>query len=62
MKIPTWIASGPGSDWHTAIASRICLARDAHVVAIHPISHEIYFPLKDVGGKPVLRIMRGVKE
>ena len=22
--MPTWIASGPGSDWHTAIASRIC--------------------------------------
>jgi DNA-binding beta-propeller fold protein YncE len=38
------------------------LAPDAHVVAIHPISHEIYFPLKDIGGKPVLRIMRGVKE
>ena len=23
MKIPTWMASGPGSDWQTAIASRI---------------------------------------
>jgi hypothetical protein len=22
--MPTWIASGPGSDWHIATASRIC--------------------------------------
>jgi YVTN family beta-propeller protein len=35
------------------------LAPNAHVVAIHPITHEIYFPLKDVDGTPVLRIMRG---
>jgi YVTN family beta-propeller protein len=37
------------------------LARNAHVVAIHPMTHEIYFPLMDVDGKPVLRIMRGGK-
>jgi hypothetical protein len=24
MQIPSWIASGPGSDWHMAMASRIC--------------------------------------
>ena len=23
MKMPTWMASGPGSDWLTAMASRI---------------------------------------
>jgi hypothetical protein len=38
------------------------LAPNAHVVALHPITHEIYFPLKDVDGKPVLRIMRAGKE
>ncbi len=37
------------------------LAPNAHVVAIHPMTHEIYFPLKDVDGRPVLRIMRGRK-
>jgi DNA-binding beta-propeller fold protein YncE len=35
------------------------LAPNAHVVAIHPTTHEVYFPLMDVDGKPVLRIMRG---
>jgi YVTN family beta-propeller protein len=38
------------------------LAPNAHVVAIHPTTHEIYFPLKEVDGKPVLRIMRGGNE
>jgi DNA-binding beta-propeller fold protein YncE len=33
------------------------LARNAHVVAIQPATHEIYFPLMNVDGKPVLRIM-----
>jgi YVTN family beta-propeller protein len=50
------------SDGKVSKTGESFLAPDAHVVAIHPISHEIYFPLKDVGGKPVLRIMRGVKE
>jgi YVTN family beta-propeller protein len=34
------------------------LARHAHVVAVDPTSHEVYFPLPDVDGRPVLRIMR----
>ncbi len=34
------------------------LARNAHVVAVQPVSHEIYFPLMNVNGKPVLRIMQ----
>jgi YVTN family beta-propeller protein len=38
------------------------LARNAHVVAVHPMTHEIYFPLMDIDGRPVLRIMRGGKE
>src|SRR5271163_2787373 len=34
------------------------LARNAHVVAVLPTTHEIYFPLMNVDGKPVLRIMQ----
>jgi DNA-binding beta-propeller fold protein YncE len=34
------------------------LARNSHVVAVQPSSHEVYFPLMNVDGKPVLRIMR----
>lgn len=30
----------------------------AHTVAVDPKSHLIYFPLENVGGRPVLRIMR----
>ena len=33
------------------------LARNAHVVAVQPATHEVYFPLMNVDGKPVLRIM-----
>jgi len=38
------------------------LAPNAHVVAVHPVTHEVYFPLKDVDGAPVLRIMSGGHE
>jgi YVTN family beta-propeller protein len=38
------------------------LALNAHVVAIQPSTHEIYFPLMNVNGKPVLRIMRAENE
>jgi DNA-binding beta-propeller fold protein YncE len=31
-------------------------AAHAHVVAVDPGSHEVFFPLENVGGKPVLRI------
>jgi hypothetical protein len=30
----------------------------AHTVAVDPRTHLVYFPLEDVGGKPVLRIMK----
>jgi YVTN family beta-propeller protein len=33
------------------------LATNAHVVAVDPTTHQVYFPLKDVNGKTVLRIM-----
>jgi YVTN family beta-propeller protein len=38
------------------------LARNAHVVAVQPATHEIYFPLMNVNGKPLLRIMQAGKE
>ena len=33
------------------------LAPHAHTVAVDPTTHEVYFPLQDVDGHPVLRIM-----
>lgn len=33
------------------------LALNAHTVAVDPRTQYVYFPLEDVGGKPVLRIM-----
>lgn len=30
---------------------------NAHVVAVDPVSHRVYFPLKDVGGHPRMRVM-----
>jgi DNA-binding beta-propeller fold protein YncE len=33
------------------------LGPNAHVVAVDPITHRSYFPLKNVSGQPVLRVM-----
>jgi hypothetical protein len=33
------------------------LANSAHTVAVDPATHRVFFPLKNVDGKPVLRIM-----
>ncbi len=33
------------------------LAPNAHTVAVDPATHRVYFPLEDVGGHPVLRVM-----
>ena len=33
------------------------LGPDAHTVAVDPANHRVYFPLENVGGRPVLRIM-----
>lgn len=33
------------------------LADNAHMVAVDPATHRVYFPLRNVGGKPVLRVM-----
>jgi hypothetical protein len=40
-----------------AKAAESFVADNAHVVAVDPNTHEIYFPLEDVNGKTVLRIM-----
>jgi DNA-binding beta-propeller fold protein YncE len=34
------------------------LADRAHSVAVDPATHLVYFPLEDVAGQPVLRVMR----
>ena len=34
------------------------LASEAHSVAVDPRTHLVYFPLQDISGRPVLRIMR----
>lgn len=34
------------------------LAPQAHTVAVDPATHRVYFPLADIGGRPVLRVMR----
>jgi YVTN family beta-propeller protein len=31
---------------------------NAHAVAVDPASHDVYFPLRQAGGRPVLRVMR----
>jgi DNA-binding beta-propeller fold protein YncE len=34
------------------------LAEHAHTVAVDPKTHLVYFPLENIGGRPILRIMR----
>ena len=34
------------------------VAPRAHTVSVNPENHELYLPLQDVGGRPVLRVMR----
>jgi DNA-binding beta-propeller fold protein YncE len=38
-------------------AGRVFVGDDAHAVAVDPVSHRLFFPLRDVGGKAVLRIV-----
>ncbi len=37
------------------------LATEAHSVAVDSRTHRVYFPLEDVDGRPVLRIMQAVR-
>jgi YVTN family beta-propeller protein len=41
----------------TVKLSEAVLAPNAHVVAVDAATHRVYFPLKNLGGKPVLRVM-----
>jgi DNA-binding beta-propeller fold protein YncE len=50
------------SDTTIAKSGESFLAPNAHVVAVQPATHEIYFPLMNVAGRPVLRIMRAGTE
>jgi YVTN family beta-propeller protein len=34
------------------------IGANAHTVAVDPATHEVYFPLKEAGGRPVLRVMQ----
>jgi hypothetical protein len=54
--------SGPVSEFmvsnhNVAKAGEQVVGRNAHTVAVEPSTHEVFFPLKSVGGRPVLRIM-----
>ena len=46
-----------GRDLHTIGQ---CSMPHAHTVSVDPRTHLVYFPLENVGGKPLLRIMRPV--
>jgi hypothetical protein len=34
------------------------LAPNAHIVAVDPATHEVYFPLQNLDGKTALRIVK----
>ena len=36
-------------------------SRNAHTVSIDRMTHELFFPLTDIGGRPVLRVMKARK-
>jgi len=44
-------------DGAVAELGRALLAPNAHSVAVDPTTHRVYFPLENVNGKPVLRVM-----
>jgi YVTN family beta-propeller protein len=57
--------SGPVHLFHVragavAKVGEVRVGPNAHTVAVDPVSHEAYFPLRQAGGRPVLRVMRPV--
>jgi len=60
-----YAASEPGTVAVFAVAADRSVAElgrgfvgpNAHSVAVDPATHRVYFPLADVDGRPVLRIM-----
>ncbi len=51
---------GEGTSQEVKKIGEAFLAKNAHTVAVDPATHRVYFPLKDVGGKPTLRVMEPV--
>lgn len=49
------------SDQGLAKAGEGFVGPNAHIVAVDPLTHEVYFPLKKVGRQPVLRIMQPIR-
>jgi DNA-binding beta-propeller fold protein YncE len=45
------------ADGSASEAGRGIVGPNAHTVAVDPTTHRAYFPLADVGGRPVLRVM-----
>jgi hypothetical protein len=35
----------------------VMVGDNAHSVAVDPLTHRLFFPLRDVGGKAVMRIL-----
>lgn len=44
------------------LLGRAFLAPHAHSVAVDPRTHKVYFPLEDVGGQGVLRVMKPIMD
>ena len=38
----------------------LAVGSHAHTISVNPENHEVYLPLQNIGGRPVLRIMRSV--
>jgi hypothetical protein len=51
-------AFGVGADRKVTELGHAVLAPNAHSVAVDPATHRVYFPLENVNGHPVLRVMQ----
>jgi DNA-binding beta-propeller fold protein YncE len=49
-----------GADRSVSELGRAFVGPDAHSVAVDPATHRVYFPLANVNGRPVLRVMAPV--
>jgi DNA-binding beta-propeller fold protein YncE len=67
---PAWhrlyVATEGGGLWVYRVSGRRLLVEGvldlprAHTVSVDPVSHLVYLPLQNLGGRPVLRILSGV--
>jgi len=51
----TVAAFAVAADRSVAELGRGFVGPNAHTVAVDPVTHRVYFPLENVGGRPVLR-------